>query len=88
MGEEVEAWRAVAAGWERHRELAWASTRPVSERLVELLDPQPGETILDLAAGPGDTGFLAAPRLQLEGLELEGVELILRDAPPPGDDDA
>ena len=67
MGEEVEAWRAVAAGWERHRELAWASTRPVSERLVELLDPQPGETILDLAAGPGDTGFLAAPRLQPGG---------------------
>ena len=59
-------WRAVAAGWERRRTLFWDSTRVVSERLVELLDPRPGETILDLAAGPGDTGFLAraaaAPR--------------------------
>jgi SAM-dependent methyltransferase len=67
VGEDVEAWRAVAAGWERHRELAWVSTHAVSERLVELLDPQPGETILDLAAGPGDTGFLAAPRLRPGG---------------------
>ena len=30
---------------------------------MELLDPRPGETILELAAGPGDTGFLALPRL-------------------------
>jgi ubiquinone/menaquinone biosynthesis C-methylase UbiE len=35
----------------------------VSEWLVERLDPQPGQTILDLAAGTGETGFLAAPRL-------------------------
>jgi SAM-dependent methyltransferase len=32
----------------------------VSERLVELLEPRLGHTIVDLAAGPGDTGFLAA----------------------------
>ena len=53
----------VAAGWERRRALFWDATRPLSERMVELLDPQPGETILELAAGPGDTGFLAAERL-------------------------
>jgi SAM-dependent methyltransferase len=35
----------------------------VSERLVELLDPHPGETILELAAGPGELGLLAAPSL-------------------------
>jgi SAM-dependent methyltransferase len=35
----------------------------VSERLVELLGPRPRQTILDLAAGPGDTGFLAWPLL-------------------------
>lgn len=45
----------------------WESSRPVSERLVALLDPQPGETILDVAAGPGDTGFLALPHLQPGG---------------------
>jgi ubiquinone/menaquinone biosynthesis C-methylase UbiE len=65
--QNIEAWRSVAAGWERQRTLFWAATRPVSERLVELLDPQPGETIVDIAAGPGDTGFLALPRVRPGG---------------------
>jgi SAM-dependent methyltransferase len=34
---------------------------------VALLDPRPGETILELAAGVGDTGFAAAARLGAEG---------------------
>jgi SAM-dependent methyltransferase len=29
--------------------------------MVRRLDPQPGDTILELAAGLGDTGFMAAP---------------------------
>jgi SAM-dependent methyltransferase len=63
MSESTDAWRAVAAGWERQRPLFLQSTHLVSERLVELLDPRPGETILELAAGPGDTGLLAAGAL-------------------------
>ena len=39
----------------------------MSERLVELLGPRPGETVLELAAGPGDTGFLALPHLRPAG---------------------
>jgi SAM-dependent methyltransferase len=39
----------------------------VAERLVDLLDPQPGDSVLELAAGPGDTGFLAAQRIGSEG---------------------
>jgi SAM-dependent methyltransferase len=61
--EQVEAWRAVAAGWERRRSLFWDATRALSQRLVDLLDPEPGETVLELAAGPGDTGFVASERL-------------------------
>lgn len=45
----------------------WEATRVVSERLVDLLDPQPGETILDLAAGTGETGFLALERVAPDG---------------------
>jgi ubiquinone/menaquinone biosynthesis C-methylase UbiE len=68
--EQVDAWRSVAAGWEARRPLFWAATQRLSERLVETLDPRPGETILELAAGPGDTGFLAAERLGPGGLLL------------------
>ena len=56
----MSGWDALAPRWERGRELLWRSTRPVSEWLVSRLDPQPGQTILELAAGTGETGFLAA----------------------------
>jgi SAM-dependent methyltransferase len=65
--EGIDAWRTVARGWERRRELFWDATRSLSVCMVELLDPHAGETILELAAGPGDTGFLAAERLGAEG---------------------
>lgn len=48
----------------------------MSERLVELLSPRPGQTIVDLAAGPGDTGFLAAP------LVRPGGRLVTTDVAP------
>jgi SAM-dependent methyltransferase len=54
----------------------WEATRPVSERLVELLEPLPGQTIVELAAGPGDTGFLAAP------LIAPGGRLVTTDVAP------
>jgi len=61
--EQRESWRSVAEGWERRREGIWAITQPVSERLVELLAPRSGDTVLELAAGSGDTGYLAAERI-------------------------
>jgi len=54
------AWNAVAAGWYAQREGLWESSRPVSEWLIRRLDPQPGATVLELAAGLGDTGVEAA----------------------------
>ena len=62
-----DVWQELAPRWERGRELLWDSTRAVSEWLVDRLDPRPGQTILDLAAGTGETGFLAAARLGTEG---------------------
>jgi ubiquinone/menaquinone biosynthesis C-methylase UbiE len=56
-------WSAMAPRWERGRELLWRSTAPVSEWLVSHLDPQPGQLLLDLAAGTGETGFLALERV-------------------------
>ena len=60
-------WSTVAPGWARRRSYVWDISRDVADRLVRALDPQPGETILELAAGPGDTGFSVASHLGSHG---------------------
>jgi SAM-dependent methyltransferase len=62
-----ERWARAAAGWEARADWWHEQTLPVSAWLVEALHPQPGQTILDLAAGVGDTGFLAAELIQPGG---------------------
>ena len=54
------AWGAVAPGWYAQREELWQASRPVSEWMVRRLDPQPGDTVLELAAGLADTGLMGA----------------------------
>jgi SAM-dependent methyltransferase len=44
--------------------------------MVELLEPRPGDHVLELAAGPGETGFLVLPRIR------PGGELLSTDAAP------
>ena len=56
-------WDAQANNWYAQRESLLAASRPIHEWLVEHLEPRDGQTVLEIAAGPGDTGFLAAPRL-------------------------
>jgi SAM-dependent methyltransferase len=63
----LENWDTIAPNWESERDYVMSATGPVSERLVERLDPQPGNTVLDIAAGTGDTGFMMAERIGDEG---------------------
>jgi SAM-dependent methyltransferase len=56
----IERWERAARGWGAHRALFQAGARPVSGWLVDAIEPQPGHRVLELAAGPGDTGLLAA----------------------------
>lgn len=65
--ESLRHWSAVAPAWEEYRDRLFEQTRPVSEWLVRQVDPQPGQTVLELTAGPGETGFLAAERLGPNG---------------------
>ena len=65
---DYELWQEMAARWDRRRGLLWESTREVSQWLVDRLDPRPGQTILELAAGTGETGFLTAASLGPAGL--------------------
>ncbi len=60
-------WDEMAPGWDRYRDFMWQTTRHVAEWLVDHVEPRPGDTILDLAGGPGDNGFLAAERVGQEG---------------------
>ena len=53
-------WNDVAPGWYAQREKLWKASRPISEWLVRRLDPQPGDIVLELAAGLGDTALMAA----------------------------
>ena len=45
----------------------WAISRPVTAWLVRQINPGPGEIILELLAGTGDTGFVAATFLGPNG---------------------
>jgi ubiquinone/menaquinone biosynthesis C-methylase UbiE len=63
----LRVWEEMAEGWESDRTFVWDASRGVGEWMVDALDPQPGETILELAAGLGDTGFAAAARVGASG---------------------
>jgi SAM-dependent methyltransferase len=62
-----ENWVRIAANWDSEREWIYAATGAVSKRLIERLDPEPGDTVLDIAAGTGDTGYMAVDRIGSEG---------------------
>lgn len=63
----VEVGDFLAAAWDRHREQLFENVRPLSDWLVDQVDPQPGQTVLELTAGPGETGFLVAERIEPDG---------------------
>src|SRR6185436_1131677 len=60
-------WEAMAPGWDTRHAYFEERARPVAERMLERLEPRPGETILELAAGTGVVGFAAARLVQPDG---------------------
>lgn len=60
-------WEKMAQGWDDSREYLWETSKPVGEWMVEKLSPSKGQTLLELAAGVGDTGFVAAKLVGDEG---------------------
>jgi SAM-dependent methyltransferase len=55
-----ENWERQSAGWRRRASTLAGWSAPVSRWLVEAIQPQPGYRVLELAAGTGETGLLAA----------------------------
>jgi SAM-dependent methyltransferase len=56
----LENWEAAASGWVRQARVLRDSSAPVSEWLIDAINPQPGERVLELAAGLAETGLLIA----------------------------
>jgi ubiquinone/menaquinone biosynthesis C-methylase UbiE len=78
----LERWARAARGWREHREIMQTAFRPVAGWLVDAIEPQPGHRVLELAAGTGDTGFLAAELIAPGGtlITSDAVEEMLQAA--------
>jgi len=53
-------WEEAAPGWVRREALLREFAAPVSHWMIDAVAPQPGQRILELAAGIGETALLAA----------------------------
>ncbi|HEY2631141.1 MAG TPA: methyltransferase domain-containing protein [Solirubrobacteraceae bacterium] len=56
----LEHWEEAASGWVARQDTLRQLSEPVSHWMIDAVDPQPGQRVLELAAGLGETGFLAA----------------------------
>ncbi len=56
----LAGWEAAAPGWVRRREAIRALGAPVSRWMLDAVALKPGDQVLELAAGLGETGMLAA----------------------------
>lgn len=74
-----EAWERAAAGWGKRADRIRDWGMPVSVAMVDALGLQPGQRVLELAAGPGDTGFLAAEMVRPGGtlISSDGAHAML-----------
>jgi SAM-dependent methyltransferase len=61
--ESRDRWGAQARGWSAQAERMGKATMPVSVWMVDALGLQPGHEVLELAAGTGEVGFLAAEQI-------------------------
>ncbi len=63
----LDGWDEASRGWGRQADRLQAAARPISDWMLSHANPRPGETVLELAAGPGDTGFMAASLIEPGG---------------------
>jgi SAM-dependent methyltransferase len=75
----LERWRRAARGWSARADEIRDFGMPVSAWMIDQLALQPGHRVLELAAGPGDTGFMAAELVSPGGtlISTDGVEPML-----------
>lgn len=77
-----DRWERAAEGWGSHADAWDRFSRPVTQWLVDALEPQPGQRVLELAAGPGDVGLLLAELVSPGGSVVltDGAEAMVEAA--------
>ena len=66
--ELLERWERAAGGWGRRAQQMRQFGMPVSRWMLDHAGLQPGQRVLELAAGPGETGLLAAELIRPGGM--------------------
>jgi SAM-dependent methyltransferase len=64
-------WASVAPAWAEHADYADTRGAVITDRLLELSAPGPGERVLELACGPGGVGIAAAGLGNVRTLTLD-----------------
>lgn len=62
-----QSWEQAASGWDRQRAYVREATRPINRWLLAALGLRPGDAVLELAAGPGETSLELAELVGPEG---------------------
>ena len=69
----ADCWEQAAEGWGRQQAVWGEQSAPVTRWMIDAAELAPGMRVLDLAAGTGEVGFTALPRI------LPGGTLICSD---------
>ena len=77
--ESRDRWERAAAGWEATRERLQRDAAPVTDWLLDAAGLRPGPTVLEVAAGAGETGLQAAGRVAPGGRAIitDGAEAMV-----------
>jgi SAM-dependent methyltransferase len=77
-----DRWERAAAGWRARNERFQRIAMPVSRWLVDAIEPQPGQRVLELAAGLGEVGYLVAELIRPGGtlVSSDGAEAMVEAA--------
>jgi len=69
----IKAWRASAPFWEKHRETIRQMFAPVSQALIDDAEIGCGQSVLDIATGPGEPALTVAARIGPAG-KVVGID--------------
>ena len=66
-GDTLREWRESAPYWEKHREVIRTMFAPLTQALIEEAGIIPGQSVLDVAGGPGEPSLTIARIVGLAG---------------------